>query len=153
MSEYAHPVASVCTNVYADVHNTCLTYTPAHAWCSQHLSKCMHTLRKKCTSTRACAPMQRCRSFFAMEAIANVSWVLHEHRAGSGCRLPPILLLSRRNQSPDAVRSRNSSKSTAVLYCGIAQASFDHPCWCRPPPVCLWVALEAWPRSSPITEI
>ena len=21
-------------NVYADVHNICLTYTPAHAWCS-----------------------------------------------------------------------------------------------------------------------
>jgi len=25
--------------------------------------------------------------------------------------------------------------------CGVAQASFDHPCWCRPYPVCLWVAL------------
>jgi len=29
-------------NVYADVHSTCLTYTPAHTWCSQHLTK-MHT--------------------------------------------------------------------------------------------------------------
>ena len=25
--------------------------------------------------------------------------------------------------------------------CGVAQASFDHPRWCRPHPVCLWVAL------------
>jgi len=25
----------------ADVHNTCLTYTPAHAWCLQHLWKCI----------------------------------------------------------------------------------------------------------------
>ena len=88
MSAYAHPVASVYANVYADVHNTCLTYTPAHAWCS-HLSKCMYTLRKKCTCTRACAPMQRCRRFFAMEAMANLSWVLREYRAG--CRLPPAL--------------------------------------------------------------
>jgi len=40
-------------------HNTCLMYTSAHAWCSKHLSECMHTLRKKYTCTRACAPMQR----------------------------------------------------------------------------------------------
>jgi len=25
--------------------------------------------------------------------------------------------------------------------CGVAQASFDHSCWCRPHPVCPWVAL------------
>ena len=112
MSAYAHPVASVYANVCADDYNTWLTYTPAHAWCSQHLSKCMYTLRNKCTCPRACAPMQRCRSFFAMESIANLSesWVLHEHRAG--CRSLPVLLLSRRNQSPDAFRSRNPSKST-----------------------------------------
>jgi len=41
--------------------------------------------------TRACAPMQRCNSFFVMEAIANLSWVLREHRAG-GCRLPSAFL-------------------------------------------------------------
>jgi len=83
MSAYAHPVASVYANVYVDAHNTCLTYTPAHAWCSQHLSKCMHTLRKKCTCTRACTTMQRCRNFFAMETIANLSWVLRK----ASCRL------------------------------------------------------------------
>jgi len=91
MSAYAHPAASVYTNVYADFHNTCLMYTPAHAWCSQHLLKCMHTLRQKCTCTHACAPTQWCRSFFAMEAIANLSWVFRQHRAG--CRLPPALLV------------------------------------------------------------
>jgi len=111
-----HVHARICTpcskrvRKYVRWSNTYLKYTLAHAWCSQHLSKCMHTLRKKCTCTRACAPMQRCRSVFAMEAIANLSWVLREHRAG--CRLPPTLLPSRRNQSPDAVRTRNSSKST-----------------------------------------
>jgi len=60
--------------------------------------------------TRACTPMQQCRSFFSMEAIADLSWVLREHRAG--CRLPSALLPARPNQLPDAVRSRNPSKST-----------------------------------------
>jgi len=69
-----------------------------------------HIPRKKYTCIRACAPMQRCRNFVAMEAIANLSWVLREHRAG--CRLPPALLWSRRNQSPDAFCSRNPSNST-----------------------------------------
>jgi len=41
MSAYEHPAASVYANVYADFHSTWLTCTPAHAWCSQHLSK-MH---------------------------------------------------------------------------------------------------------------
>jgi len=73
----------------------------------------MHTLLKKCTCTRVCAPVQLCTSstnFFAMETIANLSWVLSENRAGY-C-LPPALLLSRRNQLPDAGCSRNPSKST-----------------------------------------
>jgi len=39
------------------------------------------------STTRACAPMQRCSSFFAMEAIANLCWVLREHRAC--CRFHP----------------------------------------------------------------
>jgi len=38
--------------------------------------------------------------------------ILSLARAFTGCRLPPALLLSRRNQSPDAVHSRNPSKST-----------------------------------------
>jgi len=124
MSAYVHPVASVYANACADVHNTCLTYTPAHAWCSQHVLKCMHTLRKKCTCTRACAPMQRCRSFFAMEAIANLSWVLREHRAG--CRSPTALLPFRRNQTPDAVRSRKPSKSTLTHDAVATAVSHKH---------------------------
>jgi len=84
--------------MHCGVYNTC---------------ECIHTLRKKCICVRACAHMQRCRSFFAMKLIANLSWVLGEHRAG--CRLPPAQppaqLLSWPNPSPDAVRSRNPSKS------------------------------------------
>ena len=32
-SAYAHPGEREA-NVYADVHNICLTYTSVHAWCS-----------------------------------------------------------------------------------------------------------------------
>jgi len=49
---------------------------------------------------------------------------LREHRAG--CRLPPALLLSRRNQSPDAVRSRNPSKSTLAHDTVAAVVSHKH---------------------------
>jgi len=82
------------------------------------------TLRNKCTCTRACTPMQWCRKRFAMETIANLSWVLCEHRAG--CRLPPALLLFRRNQSPDAARSRNPSRSTLAHYTIAAAVSHTH---------------------------
>ena len=80
-------------------------------WCSQHLFNvytctcivlttpvAMHAYSpQECTCTCACAPMQRCKSFFALEAITNLSSILglREHRAS--CRLPPALLLSRRN--------------------------------------------------------
>jgi len=109
MRAYAHPVASVKPwNSYADVVKS--NVHTVHAWCSTTpVNACI--LSAKCIWTRACAPMQRCRSFLAMKASANLSWVLrHEHRAG--CRLPPALLPARRNQSPDTVRSRNLSKST-----------------------------------------
>jgi len=49
---------------------------------------------------------------------------LREHRAG--CRLPPALLLSRRNQSPDAVRSRNLSKFTLAHDAVAAAVSHKH---------------------------
>jgi len=68
--------------------------------------------------------MQQCSNFFAMEAIASLSCVLHEHRAG--CCLPPSLLLCRRNQSPDAVRSKNPSKSTLAHAAVAAAVSHKH---------------------------
>jgi len=51
--------------------------------------------------------------------------------------------------SPDAVHRHCSLKKSVQIHasswrgrcCGIAQASSDHPHWCRPHPVCLWVAL------------
>ena len=127
MSAYAHPVASVYANVYADGHNTCLTYTPAHAWWSQHLSECMHALRKKCAFTCPCAPMHRCRRFFAMKATANSSWVLSEHRAG--CRLPPALPAV----STKSVARRCSLKKSVQIHASswrVAAADFS--------PVYMW---------------
>jgi len=149
MSAYAHPVASVYANVCADVHNTCLTYTPAHAWCSQHLLKCTHTLRKKCVCARACAYMQRlkllCHGSYR-ELILNL--------VQASCRLsfaahPPAV-------STKLVAWRCSLNKSVQIHasswrgrrCSVAQASFNHLCWCRPHPVCLWVALKAWPRGS-----
>jgi len=49
---------------------------------------------------------------------------LREHRAG--CLLSPALLLSRRNQSPDAVRSRKPSKSTLAHDAVAAAVSHNH---------------------------
>ena len=86
-----------------------------------------HNPRKKCTCTHACAPVQRCRSFFAMEAIANLSWVLRQHRAGCRCRslwLP--VLLSRPNPLPVDIRSRNPSKSTLAHDAVPAAVSHKH---------------------------
>jgi len=85
--------------------------------------ECIYTLHKKCICTRACAPMQRCKSFFAMIAIANLSLVLREHR--TGCRLPPSLLPARRNELPDAIRSRNPSFSPfSARFCCITTNLF-----------------------------
>jgi len=138
-------------------------------WCSQHRTqrthlhmqgahntcrKCMHTLRKKCICTRACAHMQRYRNFFAMKAITKLSWVFPPF-----C-FPPAQLPARRNQSPDTVRSRNSSKSTlahdavaaAVLH--THHSTRDHLRWCGCHPVCLWFTLALGrgphPRQSSI---
>jgi len=67
------------------------------------------------STTRACAPVQRCSSFLAMEAIANLCWVLREHCAGCRFRLPscpfvePAALLLARWPTCSI---RNPSKST-----------------------------------------
>jgi len=97
---YIYRICTSCSereaNVYADVHNICLTYTSAHALVRNNTCKYMQILCKKCIWTRVCAPIQLCSSFFAMEAIANLSWVLREHRAGCCLlpALPPALLLA-----------------------------------------------------------
>ena len=110
--------------MYADVHNTCLTYSPAHAWCSQHLSKCVHTLRKNahalvharlCHAAEASFPWKLLRN--CLESCASIVQAVV-------CR--PPCLLSRRNQSPNGVRSRNSSKSMLAHDAVAAAVSHKH---------------------------
>jgi len=154
---YIYLICTSCrereANVYADVHKICLAYTPAHAWCATTPVNACRLFAKKRIWTRVCAPIQLCSSFFAMEAFANSSWVLREHRAGC-CLLPALLrsLAALRN----VVRARNPSKSslaydavaTAVLHkhhliirvgAGLIQFSIGRTC--------------AWPRRLPVTEM
>ena len=104
-------------------HNTC--------WNARH------TLCKKCICARACAHMQRCRSFFEMEIIANLSWILREYR--TGCRLPPAdAALPAVSTKPNAQRCllkisvQIHDSSWRGRRCSVAQTSFDHPHWKRP---------------------
>jgi len=113
----------------------------AHSPQKMHMRSCMRTY----------ATLQK---LLCHETIANLSSVLREHRAG--CRLPPALLPARRNQSPDAVRLRNPSKSTL--------AHNGSPLRCRTsinPSSALVQAssslsmghTRAWPWRLPVTEI
>ena len=75
----------ICTHVYIYLHNSCM---------------------------RAC---ERCSSFLAMEAIAKLSWVLHEHRADCRFRPPSCPFASRPPfcwPVTRHVRLRNPIKST-----------------------------------------
>jgi len=133
-------------NVYADVHNTCLTYTPAHAWCSQHLSKRMHTLHKE-------MHLHSCMRAYA--AVQKLLW------HGSYCEL--ILSLARAScrlsfatrppaSSSKYVARRCSLKKSVQIHasswrghrCGVAQVSFDHPRWCRPHPIHKHVSMNTF---------
>jgi len=89
-------------------------YSPAHAWCSQHLFEMHTTLSAKsayalvhariCNCAEASLPWKLLRTY--LESCASIVQAVV-------CRpllLP--LLLSRPNPSPDAVCSRNPSKST-----------------------------------------
>jgi len=126
-------------------------------WCSQHPSNihtCTCMVPKTPVSMHAHSPqkirMRSCmrayttvQKLLCHETIANLAWVLREHRAG--CRLPPAVLPARRNQLPDAVRFQKFVQFRASSWrgrrCGVVQVSFDHVCWCRPHPVCPWGTL------------
>jgi len=135
-------------NVYADVHNICLTYT--HTCTCMALSntcECMHTHRKNayglvharlCNGAAASLPWKLLRTY--LESCASIVQAVL-------CRPPSC------RPSPDAVRCpvarRSSLKKSVQIHasssrgrrCGVAQASSDHLRWCRPHPVCFWVAL------------
>jgi len=99
-------------NVYSDVHNICLTYTPAHAWCST-------------TPVNACILSAKMRMDSCMRAYATVQQLLCHGSycklilslARTSCRLsctarPPADRPPAGNLSPDPVRFKNPSTST-----------------------------------------
>ena len=108
------------------------------------------------STTRACAPVQRCSSFLAMGAIANLSWVLREHRAVCRFRPPscpfvePAALLLASSLTCSLKKSvQIHASSWRGRRCRVAQASSDHPRWCGPHPVCLWFTLTHGRGSHP----
>jgi len=150
-----HTHKRICTfcseraaSVYADVHDTCLTYTPVHAWCSQNLWKHAYSPQKM--------HMDSC-----MRAYATVQKLLCH---GSSCeftlshvRASPKLLFAARfcrpfccrpNPSPDAVRSRNPSKSTLSHDTVAAAVSHKHHLIIRVGAGLIQFVYESHPRLS-----
>ena len=106
---YAHHVSSV-TNVYADVHNTCLTYISAHAWCPK-------------TPVNACrlsakTHIYSCMCNYANDAAASesLSWKLLRTYLESCTNIMQAV-----SYHPASCRSRAGPPSSA------------HPPSCRPP--------------------
>jgi len=129
---YEHPVESVnqmctlmLTTSVSNVHTcTCMVL---HNTC-----KYMTTLYKKCIWTRVCTLIQLWNFFFAMEAIAKLSWVL-SNIVQTVVYYPPYRPPSCRQ----SVARRCSLKKSVQIHasswrgrhCGVTQASSDHPRW------------------------
>jgi len=84
------------TYIYTYIHihiHICMDYIyiHMHIYVHIHICICIYAYAHMyiyISTTRACASAQRCSSFLAMEAIANLSWVLSQHRAGCHFRPP-----------------------------------------------------------------
>jgi len=87
----------------------------------KHLFECMPHSPQKCTCSRACAPMRWCRNFVAIENIANCLESYANIMQAVVCHM-----LSLRNRSPDAARSRNPSKSTLAHDAVATAVSHKH---------------------------
>jgi len=88
------------------------THAPVHA--------------RLCNGAETSLPWKLLRTY--RESCASIVQVVTvtRRKEGDHGRLTPALLLSRRNQSPDAVRSRNSSKSTLAHDTVAAVVSHTH---------------------------
>jgi len=123
------------------------TYTYMYIYMHMHICMCI---------SPQCAPVQQCSSFHGKEAIANLSWVLHEHRAGC-CFHPPSCPFVEPAALQLARWPNCSLKKSVQIHaslwrsrrCSVAQASSDHPRWCGPHPVCLWFTLAHGRGSHP----
>ena len=117
--------------MYADAHNICLTYTPAHAWCSTTpvnafiLSAKMHGLvyARLYNGAAASLPWKLLRTY--LESCANIVQAVVCH--------PPSCRLNLARTPPwlNAVRLGNPSKST-LAHDAVAPAVLHkhHPIIC-----------------------
>ena len=153
---YIYRICTSCikreSNVYADVHTICLTYIFAHAWCSTtpvnacRLSAKMH--------------MDSCMCTYANGAAASLSWKLLRTYLESCANIVQAIVYHLPSCRSPVARRCSLQKSVHIYAsswrscrCGVAQASSDHSRWCRPHPVCLWVALALGERRLPVTEM
>ena len=88
-----HIYIYICTYTYTYIYTWIHIHIHTHMYVHIHIYIYIYAYAHICifiyiSTTRACAPMQRCSRFVAMEAIANLSLVLREHRAGRRFRLP-----------------------------------------------------------------
>jgi len=126
-------------------------------WCSRHLSNvhtctCMvlnntcrnafHTLHKKCICARACVHIQRCRSFFATKLMRTYLESCASIIQAVLCRPPNCCLDQTCRPTLFAQKSvQIHASSWRGRRCGVAQASFNHPRWCKPCSVYILIAL------------
>jgi len=137
MYAYIHIHIHICMNIYIYTYAYLCTYTYMYIYIYAYAHMYIFI-----STTRACAPVQQCSSFFAMEAIANLSWVLREHRAGCRFRSPscpfvePAALLlasyrTLRNPSKytlahDAVATVSLHKHYLIIRVGAGLIRFVH---------------------------
>jgi len=120
---HVHTLQRVCTQMCMQMskHLFNIHTGPAHAWCSRtpvwmHATLSTKMLMHPCICNGA--------DIFCHGNYCELSWVLCKHHAG--CRLPHALLLSPRNRSPDAARSRKPSKSKLAHGAVAATVSHKH---------------------------
>jgi len=127
MSAYAHPVASVFANVYwctqhlSNVHAyTCMLFTtPVKNACILSAKNAYGLVHARlCNGAQSSLPWKLLRTY--LESCASIVQAV----VFRPLLLP--LLLSRPNPSPDAVHSRNSSKSTLAHDTVVAAVSHKH---------------------------
>ena len=156
---YIYRICTSCrereANMYADVHNICLTYTPAHAWCAT-------TPENAC---RLCAKnvygLMNARLFNC--AAASLPWRLLQTYLESCVNIvqavvycPPYRPPSCRQSVARRVRSRNSSKSTLAHNAGPLRCctSIIRSSALVQTSTSLFIGGTcAWPRRLPVTEM
>jgi len=142
---YIYRICTSCrereANLYADVHNICLTYTPAHAWCATTPVNACRLSAKKNAHGLVYARLFNC-------AAASLPWRLLWTYLESCPNIVQAVVYCSPYRTPSCWQSfarRCSLKKSVQIHasswrgrhCGVAHASSDHPRWCRPHPVCL----------------